>query len=59
MRAIVPLISAAGSRPPGVIGGGLMLAGTEGGLYWNAGGIIASFVATRLNGRVLLIGLLR
>lgn len=56
---IVPLGMVALSALPEIVGGALLVAGAEAGLYWIATGIILSFVATLQNGWVLLIEILR
>jgi hypothetical protein len=47
------------SAIPPIIGGALLVAGNEAGLYWIATGVILSFVATLTNGWVLMIEILR
>jgi len=56
---MVPLGMVAVSALPEIIGGALLIAGQETGLYWIGTGIILSFVATLQNGWVLLIEILR
>jgi hypothetical protein len=56
---MVPLGMVAVSALPEIIGGALLIAGQEAGLYWIGTGIILSFVATLQNGWVLLIEILR
>ena len=56
---MIPLGMVALAALPEIIGGVLLVAGGDGGLYWIATGIILSFVATLQNGWVLLIEILR
>lgn len=56
---MIPLGMVALSALPELIGGILLIAGSETGLYWIATGIILSFVATLQNGWVLMIEILR
>ena len=56
---IIPFGTAAIAFLPNLIGGGLLIAGDDSGLYWVAIGVILSFLATLQNGWVLLIEILR
>jgi modulator of FtsH protease len=55
----VPLAMVTISALPMVVGGLLLVAGNDTGLYWIRAGIVLSFVATLENGWVLLIEILR
>jgi len=56
---VVPLAMIAISSLPDLIGGTMLAAGIEAGLYWIAVGIVLSFIATLQNGWVLLVEILR
>lgn len=56
---LIPLGMVALAALPTLVGGVLLVAGDETGLYWIATGIVLSFVATLQNGWVLLIEILR
>jgi hypothetical protein len=44
---------------PFLIAGGLLITGTEAGLYWLAGGVVLVFIGATLNAWVLLVEILR
>lgn len=44
---------------PFVVGGALLLAGAEDGLYWNAAGIVVVFIGSVLSAWILLVEILR
>ncbi len=56
---LIPPTMVALASVPQLVGGSLLVAGNESGLYWIATGIILSFVATLQNGWVLLVEILR
>ena len=55
----IPLATTAYVCVPPIIGGGLLVAGNDTGMYWVAAGIILAFLATLQNGWVLLVEILR
>jgi modulator of FtsH protease len=55
----IPLATVTVACLPNLIGGWLLIAGNDAGLYWVAVGVILSFLATLQNGWVLLIEILR
>lgn len=57
-QALRPMLSAAASLPI-VIGGGLLMGGSAGGVYWIAAGIVISLIAGVFNAWVLLIEIMR
>jgi len=56
---VIPLATVALACLPNLVGGVLLIAGNEAGLYWVAVGVILSFLATLQNGWVLLVEILR
>lgn len=56
---ITPFATAAFAFVPNLVGGPLLIADNEAGLYWIAVGVILTFVATLQNGWVLLVEILR
>jgi modulator of FtsH protease len=56
---VIPIGVLCASALPETIGGLLLVAGSDSGLYWVATGVIVSFIATLQNGWVLLIEILR
>ena len=56
---IIPFAASAMAFLPNLIGGGLLIAGSESGLYWVGAAVILSFLVTLQNGWVLLIEILR
>jgi len=56
---VIPLFTTTYACVPLLIGGALLAAGAESGLYWVAASIILAFLATLQNGWVLLVEILR
>ena len=56
---LAPLAIVGAQGLPLFVGGGLLVAGSEAGLYWVAISIVLSYITTLLNSWVLMVEILR